>query len=121
MSFLKLSFIGISSADDTISDLGISANEELAYLMKTKGVRKRLDLSVRQDLLPIYWDAEKRATRQDSSCEAKSLSQMHVKQGASDWIAGYEVYVHCVDAPSPAVGYYFDVNGRFLQALDLAD
>lgn len=62
----------------------------------------------------IVDDARPRLEEQRVECVISRVSRMVLSGSSPETVLGYEVGAFCEDAPSPAIGLYYDTQGRYL-------
>lgn len=129
MSFMKtFSLWGVVLASMAASSFAFAQNspiqesrDDLALRMKQEGARKKLDPSDRHDLGDILHHAQGAAESLNLDCQSEDLFEVRLTHDENPYIAGYQVVVFCADAPSPALGLYYDIDHVFLKAFDLSN
>jgi hypothetical protein len=101
------------SADRPLADRMV----ELAYRLHDLGTRKPIQIQQRNDLGNMLQKARSLAIGVNLDCEVASVSEIHWIQDEIESIGGYEVAADCEDSP---IGFYFDVNQRYLARIELA-
>ncbi|MEK6706425.1 MAG: hypothetical protein AABZ06_11625 [Bdellovibrionota bacterium] len=103
--------------------IDISSAEKLARQMRHSGIRKLINRLNRPDLEGILTSANEYTKKIDLGCKIALFHEVRFRDELEEFemIVGYEVCIECDDAPHPAISLYYDVNHRYLAALDLAD
>jgi hypothetical protein len=93
--------------------------QEQAELLHRDATRLDLDLTRREDLTTTVREAARRAARLNQGCEMTELMELRLTHSGIEVIGGYEAFIQCDDAPSPALAYYFSVNQKYLGSVGL--
>lgn len=94
------------------------AQEVLLALLQKDGQRKAVRVGERSDLQGLIHEIQDYSDELGFGCEFEKIFEIRLTRDGIEAIAGYEARLHCEDAPSPALSLYFDVNKRYLGALD---
>lgn len=119
MGCLTWSSPSLCHAEDFSGDAytAVSSSQVLAEKMHKNGIRKGITLQERFDLQDVILAAQAKAVSVDLECQLHSLYEVRLapqSEPSTTWVAGYEAYLTCEDAPSPGLALYFDVDHQYL-------